>query len=50
VPTKDTHEVIFFTSLFVRGLGLPVYSFVRGLLDFYSILDLSELNLMILLL
>lgn len=43
MPTKDTNEVIVFTSFFVRGLGLPICSFVWGLLDFYS-MNLTHLN------
>lgn len=43
MPVEDTNEVIVFTSFFVRGLGLPVCSFVRGLLDFYS-MNLTHLN------
>ncbi|KAJ1265177.1 hypothetical protein BS78_08G059500 [Paspalum vaginatum] len=42
-PTEDTHEAVVFASFFIRGLRLPIFSFVRGLLNFYSI-DLTHLN------
>jgi hypothetical protein len=43
VPTEDTHESIVFVPFLIRGLGLPVSPFFRGLLDFYS-LKLTHLN------
>jgi hypothetical protein len=41
-PTKDTRELVF-APLFVRGLDLPICSFVQGLFNFYAI-NLTHLN------
>jgi hypothetical protein len=43
VPTEDTHESVVFVPFLIRGLGLPVSPFFRGLLDYYS-LNLTHLN------
>jgi hypothetical protein len=43
VPTKDTHESVIYVPFLLRGLGLPVSPFFRGLLDFYH-LNLTHLN------
>jgi hypothetical protein len=37
VPTEDTHESVVYTPFLLRGLGLPISPFFRGLLDFYHI-------------
>ncbi|KAJ1259363.1 hypothetical protein BS78_10G148700 [Paspalum vaginatum] len=42
-PTEDTHESVVFAPFFVRGLGLPICSFVRRLLNFYAI-HLNHMN------
>jgi hypothetical protein len=43
VPTEDIHESLVFVPFLIRGLGLPVSPFFRGLLDYYS-LNLTHLN------
>jgi hypothetical protein len=43
VPTEDTHEAVIFVPFQIRGLGLPIYPFFCGLIDFYS-LNLTHLN------
>ena len=43
ISTEDTHGRVILAPFFIRGLGLPICSFVRGLLRFYSI-DLTHLN------
>lgn len=43
MPTEDTHESVVFVPFLIRGLGLPVSPFFRGLLDYYS-LNLTHLN------
>jgi len=42
-PTEDTHEAMVFMPFFIRGLGLPICSFARGMLQFYAI-NLTHLN------
>jgi hypothetical protein len=43
VPTEDTHESVIYAPFLLRGLGLPISPFFRGLLDFYH-LNLTHLN------
>src|SRR5699024_2151980 len=43
VPTEDTHESVVYAPFLLRGLGLPISPFFRGLLDFYHI-NLTHLN------
>jgi hypothetical protein len=43
VPTEDTHESVVYTPFLLRGLGLPISPFFRGILDFYHI-NLTHLN------
>jgi hypothetical protein len=43
VLMEDTHESVVFVPFFIRGLGLPISPFFRGLLDFYS-LNLTQMN------
>jgi hypothetical protein len=43
VPTEDTHESVIYVPFLLRGLGLPISPFFRGLLDFYR-LNLTHLN------
>jgi hypothetical protein len=43
VPTEDTHESVIYVPFLLRGLGLPISPFSRGLLDFYH-LNLTHLN------
>jgi hypothetical protein len=43
VPTEDTHESVIYVPFLLRGLGLPISPFFRGLLDFYH-LNLTHLN------
>jgi hypothetical protein len=43
IPTEDTHEFVIFAPFLIRGLGLPISSFFRGLLNYYSI-NLNHLN------
>jgi hypothetical protein len=42
-PTEDTYESVLFAPFFVHVLGLPICSFVHGLLHFYFI-DLTHPN------
>ncbi|KAJ1257455.1 hypothetical protein BS78_K016800 [Paspalum vaginatum] len=42
-PTKDTHKAVVFAPFIIHGLGLPLCSFARGLLTFYSI-DITHFN------
>jgi hypothetical protein len=42
-PNGDTHEFLVFVPFSIQGLGLLVYPFFCGLLDFYS-LNLTHLN------
>ena len=37
VPTLDPHERVMFIPHFVRGLGFPLHSFVRGLMFYYGL-------------
>jgi hypothetical protein len=37
IPTPNTNEIVVFASFFQRGFGLPVYDFLRRLLDHYKI-------------
>jgi hypothetical protein len=37
VPTEDTHESVIYAPFLLRGLGLPISPFFRGLLDFYHL-------------
>lgn len=39
----ETGEIVLFTSFVERGLALPKYEFLRGLLHYYSI-ALNHLN------
>jgi hypothetical protein len=43
VPTKDSHESVVFVPFLIRGLGMPISPFFRGLLDFYS-LNMTHVN------
>ena len=43
VLTEDTHESVVYAPFLLRGLGLPISPFFRGLLDFYHI-NLTHLN------
>jgi hypothetical protein len=43
VPTEDTHESVVYAPFLLRGLGLPISPFFRGLIDFYHI-NLTHLN------
>ncbi|NAW18855.1 hypothetical protein FGF97_23365, partial [Salmonella sp. hn-f5] len=43
IPTEDTHESVIYAPFLLRGLGLPISPFFRGLLDFYHI-NLTHLN------
>jgi hypothetical protein len=43
VPTEDTHESVVYAPFLLRGLGLPISPFFRGLLDFYH-LNLTHLT------
>jgi hypothetical protein len=43
VLTEDTHESVIYVPFLLRGLGLPISPFFRGLLDFYR-LNLTHLN------
>jgi hypothetical protein len=43
VPTEDTHESVVYAPFLLRGLGLPISPFFRGLLDFYH-LNLTHMN------
>jgi hypothetical protein len=43
VPTEDTHESVIYAPFLLRGLGLPISPFFRGLLDLYHI-NLTHLN------
>jgi hypothetical protein len=40
---EDTHESVIYVPFLLRGLGLPISPFFRGLLDFYC-LNLTHLN------
>jgi hypothetical protein len=42
IPTEDTHESVIYVPFLLRGLGLPISPFFRGLLDFYR-LNLTHL-------
>ena len=42
VPTPEPHERVVFLTHFVRGLGLPLHPFVRGLMFYYG-LDFHDL-------
>ena len=42
VPTSEPHERVVFLTHFVRGLGLPLHPFVRGLMFYYG-LDFHDL-------
>ena len=44
VPTAEPNENIVFISHFLRGLGLTLYPFVRGLMFYYG-LDFHDLAL-----
>jgi hypothetical protein len=43
IPTLSTNEIVVFASFFQHGFGLPIYDFLRGLLDHYQI-ELVHLN------
>jgi hypothetical protein len=43
VPIEDTHESVVYVPFLIRGPALPVYPFLRGLLDFYE-LNLTHMN------
>ncbi|HET8670193.1 MAG TPA: hypothetical protein VFM05_06045 [Candidatus Saccharimonadales bacterium] len=36
-PYPDTHQLVVFVDYFLRGFGLPLHPFVRGLLEYYDI-------------
>ena len=42
VPTPEPQERVVFLSHFVRGLGFPLHSFIRGLMFYYG-LDFHDL-------
>ena len=42
LPTPRPHERVLFLTHFVRGLGFPLHSFVRGLMFYYG-LDFHDL-------
>ena len=42
IPTLEPHERVVFISHFIRGLGFPLYPFVRGLMFYYG-LDFHDL-------
>ena len=42
IPTPGPHERVVFLAHFVRGLGLPLHPFVRGLMFYYG-LDFHDL-------
>ena len=37
IPTPEPHERVVFLPHFVRGLGLPLHPFVRGIMYYYGI-------------
>ena len=42
IPTPRPHERVVFLTHFLRGLGFPIYPFVRGLMLYY-VLDFHNL-------
>ena len=42
IPTPRLHERVVFLAHFIRGLGLPLHPFVRGLMFYYG-LDFHDL-------
>ena len=42
IPTPGPHERVVFLAHFVRGLGFPLHTFVRGLMFYYG-LDFHDL-------
>ena len=42
IPTPRPHERVVFLTRFLRGLGFPLHSFVRGLMFYYG-LDFHDL-------
>ena len=42
IPTPRPHERVVFLPHFLRGLGFPLHSFVRGLMFYYG-LDFHDL-------
>ena len=42
IPMPEPHERVVFLTHFVRGLGFPLHSFVRGLMFYYG-LDFHDL-------
>ena len=42
IPTLEPHERVVFLAHFVRGLGFPLHTFVRGLMFYYG-LDFHDL-------
>ena len=42
IPTPESHERVVFLTHFLRGLGLPLHPFVRGL-KFYYGMDFHDL-------
>ena len=43
IPTPEPHERVVFLPHFVRGLGFPLHTFVRGIMYYYGI-DLHDLS------
>ena len=44
IPTPGPHERVVFVAHFIRGLGLPLHTFVCGLMFYYG-LDFHDLAL-----
>jgi len=42
-PTPRTDELVVFEDYFYQGLGVPIHSFLHGLIDYYRI-SLCNLN------